>query len=58
LDQKGDEVRRKLLNEELNDHYSSPNIFRLFKSERMRLAVHVAHMGGEERHIKRFDAET
>jgi len=36
---KRDEVtrlRRKLHNDELNDLYSSPNIFRLIKSRRMR----------------------
>jgi hypothetical protein len=45
---KTDEVkgeRRKLHTEELNDMYSSPNIFRLIKSKRMRWADHVAHMG-------------
>jgi len=39
---------RKLHNEELNDLYSSPNIFRVVKSRRMRLAGHVAHMGRGE----------
>jgi len=37
--------RRKLYNEELYDLYSSPNIFRVFKSRRMKWAGHVAHMG-------------
>ena len=32
-------------NEELNDLYSSPNIFRVTKSRRMRLAGRVARMG-------------
>ena len=32
-------------NEELNDLYSSPNIVRVIKSRRMRLAGHVARMG-------------
>jgi hypothetical protein len=36
---------RKLHNEELNDLYSSPNIVRVIKSRRMRLAGHVARMG-------------
>jgi hypothetical protein len=42
---KWDEVtgeRGKLQNEELNDLYCSPNIFRVIKSRRMRLARHVA----------------
>ena len=34
-------------NEELNDLYSSPNIVRVIKSRRMRLAGHVAHTGEE-----------
>ena len=33
---------RKLKNEEQNDLYSSPNIFRVIKSRRMRRAGHVA----------------
>ena len=36
---------RKLHNEELNDLYCSPNIFRVTKSKRMRWAVHVAVTG-------------
>jgi hypothetical protein len=36
---------RKLHNDELHDLYSSPNIFRVIKSRRMRWAGHVAHMG-------------
>jgi len=35
----------KLLNEELNDLYSSPNIVRVTKSRRMRWTGHVARMG-------------
>ena len=36
---------RKLHNEELNDHYSSPNIVQMTKSRRMRWVGHVACMG-------------
>ena len=36
---------RKLHNEELNDLYCSPNIVRVIKSRRMRLADDVARMG-------------
>jgi len=36
---------RELHNEELNDLYSSSNIFRVIKSTRMRWAGHVARMG-------------
>ena len=36
---------RKLLNEELNDLYCSPNIVWVKKSRGMRWAGHVAHMG-------------
>jgi len=35
---------RKLNNEELNDLYSSPNIFRVIKSRMMRWVRHVARM--------------
>jgi len=35
---------RKLHNEELNDLHSSPNIFRVIKSRRMRWAGHIARM--------------
>jgi hypothetical protein len=45
---KRDEVTgkwRKLHNEELNDLYSSLNIFRVIKSKIMRWAGHVARMG-------------
>jgi hypothetical protein len=38
---------RKLHHEELHDLYSSPNIVRVIKSRRMRLARHVARMGEE-----------
>jgi hypothetical protein len=36
---------RKLHNEDLRDLYSSPSIFRIIKSRRMRWAGHVALMG-------------
>ena len=45
---KRDEVTgewRKLLIEELNDLYCSPNIVRVIKSRKMRWAGHVARMG-------------
>jgi len=45
---KRDEVTgewRKLHNEDLNDLYSSPSIFRVIKSRRMKWAGHVARMG-------------
>jgi len=48
---KRDELRgewRKLHIEELNDLYSSPNIFRVIKSRRMSWAGHVARMGRGE----------
>ena len=45
---KRDEVTgewRRLSNGEHNDLYSSPNIVRVSKSRRVKLAEHVAHMG-------------
>jgi hypothetical protein len=39
---------RKLQNEELNDQYSLPNIFRVIKSRRMRWEEHAARMGRGE----------
>jgi len=57
---KRDEVTgewRKPHNEEINDLYCSPNIVRVVTS-RMRWAVHVARMGGEERRIQGFGGET
>jgi hypothetical protein len=45
---KRDEVtgeRRKLHNEQLNDLYCSPNIFRVIKSRTMRWVRHVAYIG-------------
>jgi len=44
---------RRLLNDELNYLYSSPNIVRVIKSRRMRWVGHVARMG-EERGVYRF----
>jgi len=38
---------RRLHNEELNDLHFLPNIMRVIKSRRMRLAGHVARMGEE-----------
>jgi hypothetical protein len=52
---KKDEVTgewRKILNEEFNDLYSSPNIFRVIKYRRIRQARHVARMG-ERRDVYR-----
>jgi len=48
---KRDEVRgewRKLHNEELNDLYCSPDIFRVMKSRIMRWVGHVARLGRGE----------
>ena len=56
LGPKRDEVTgewRKLHTEELNDLYSSPNIIRLIKLRKMRLAGHVA-CTGERRGVYRF----
>jgi hypothetical protein len=53
---KKDEVKRKwgkLHNEELSDVHSSPNIFRVIKSRRMRWAGCVALMG-ERRGVYRI----
>jgi hypothetical protein len=44
---------RKLHNEELNDLYSSPNIFRVIKSRRMKWSGHVPRMG-ERRGVYRI----
>ena len=49
---------RQLHNEALNDLYSSPNIFRVIKSRKMRLVGHVAHMGKVEVYIQGFDGKT
>jgi hypothetical protein len=40
---------RKLHNEEFNNLYCSPNIVRVIKSSRMRLAGHVVRMGERRR---------
>jgi hypothetical protein len=52
LKREEDRSWRKLHNDELHSLYSSPNIFRVIKSRRMRWARHVAHMG-EDRNIYR-----
>jgi hypothetical protein len=49
---------RRLHNEELNDLYCSPNIVRVIKSRRMRLAGHVARMGEERRVYRALVGET
>ena len=49
---------RKLHNEELNDLYCSPNIVRMIKSRRMRLAGRVACMGEKGRCAQGFGGET
>jgi len=52
---KRDEVTgdwRKLHNEELNDLYSSPIIFRMIKSRRIRWAGHIARVG-DRRYVHR-----
>jgi hypothetical protein len=54
LGPKRDEVTggwRKLHNEELHKLYSSPSIFRMIKSRRMRRAENVARMGRSGMHI-------
>jgi hypothetical protein len=48
---KRDEVTRgwrKLHHEELHNLYSSPNIMKMIKSGRVRLARHIARMGKED----------
>jgi hypothetical protein len=44
---------RKLHNKELCDSYSSPNIIKIIKLRRMRLAVHVARMERRRRRRRR-----
>jgi hypothetical protein len=44
----------KLHNEELHNLYSSPSIIRMIKSKRMKLAGHVACIGGRGMHIYDF----
>ena len=48
---------RKIHNEELNDLYFSPSIFRVIKSRRMKWVEHVARMG-ESRGVYRVLVET
>jgi hypothetical protein len=40
-----DGLQRKFHNDELHSLYSSPNIFRVIKSRRMKWVGHMAHMG-------------
>ena len=57
---KRDEVTgewRKLHNEELNVLYSSPNIIRVMKSERMRWAGHEARMGDRRGSMQGFGGD-
>ena len=42
---RGDREWRKLHNDELNYLYSSPSIFQVIKSRKMRWAGHAARMG-------------
>ena len=50
---------KKLHNEELNDPYSSHNIFRVFKSRRMARAVYIRSIcGGEDWRIQGLGGET
>jgi hypothetical protein len=42
---RGNRDWRRLHNDELNDLYSSPNIIRVIKSRRRRLAGHLKRMG-------------
>ena len=49
---------RNLQNEELHDLYSSPNIIRMNKSRRMRLAGHVARIGESRGAYRVFGGET
>jgi hypothetical protein len=44
------EERRRLLNEEVYALYSSPEVIRVFKSRRVRLAWHVVIWGKGEVH--------
>jgi hypothetical protein len=43
--------RRKLLNKELRDFYSSPRIIRIIKSRRIKRAEHVPRMRRRETRI-------
>jgi hypothetical protein len=52
---KGDEVTgewRKLHNEEVNDRFPLPNIFRVTNSRIMRWVEHVARMGAGEAYTR------
>ena len=44
-------------NEELDDLYCSSSVVQVIRSRRIRLAGHVARMGGEERCMQGFGGE-
>ena len=50
-------VYKGLLNEELNDQYSLPNVIRMIKSRSMKWSG-MEHFGGEESCIQGFGGET
>jgi hypothetical protein len=49
--------RRKLLNKELHDLYSSPSIIRMIKSRKMRRAGHVARMVEKRKAYKWWESQ-
>jgi hypothetical protein len=46
---------RKLRNEELNDLYSSPNIFQMIENEKNDMGGTCSTYGGQERRLQCFD---